>query len=91
MRARANVTFRGKVQGVFFRHNTTLKADEFGVSGWVRNMHNGSVQAVFEGEKGHVERLIDWCQKNQPHAVVKEVNVKWEDYLGEFKNFEVRY
>ncbi len=91
MKARASVNFRGRVQGVFFRHNTNIKATEFGVNGWVRNMRDGSVQAVFEGEKSQVERLIEWCRTSQPHAVVKEIDVKWENYKGDLREFEVRY
>lgn len=91
MKARAHVNFKGRVQGVFFRSNTQKAANRFNVSGWVRNLSDGSVEAVFEGEKGDVENLIDWCKNEQPHARVVGVNVKWEDYTGEFEEFEIRY
>ena len=91
MKARAHVNFKGKVQGVFFRSNTQKAANRFNVNGWVRNLRDGSVEAVFEGEKGDVETLIDWCKNEQPHAHVVGVNVNWEEYAGEFEDFEIRY
>ncbi len=91
MNARASVKFRGKVQGVFFRANTQETAIRFGVFGWVKNLHDGSVGAVFEGEKDDIEGLIEWCKLRQPYAHVESADVKWEDYRGEFTRFEVRY
>lgn len=91
MKARASVNFRGKVQGVFFRANTRDAALRIGVLGWVKNLRDGSVVAVFEGEKEDIERLIQWCRTKQPHAHVESADVKWEDYIGEFHRFEIRY
>lgn len=61
-----------------------------GVSGWVRNLRDGSVEAVMEGSRGDVEELIEWCRSSQPHARVTEAKVSWEDYTGEFSGFSVR-
>ena len=91
MKARAHVNFKGRVQGVFFRSNTQKAANRFKVNGWVRNLRDGSVEAVFEGEKGDVETLIGWCKNEQPHAHVVGVKVKWEEYAGEFEDFDIRY
>jgi acylphosphatase len=91
MKARACVNFKGKVQGVFFRSNTQKAAHRFKVNGWVKNHSDGSVEAVFEGEKGDVENLIGWCKNEQPYAHVVGVKVKWEDHTGEFEGFEIRY
>jgi acylphosphatase len=91
MKARAKVNFKGKVQGVFFRANTRDAAVQFGVSGWVKNLWDGSVEAIFEGERDDIMKLIQWCKTKQPYAHVNKVDLKWEDYKGEFQGFEVRY
>ena len=91
MKARAAVNFKGRVQGVFFRANTREAAERFNVHGWVKNLPDGSVGAVFEGEKEDVEGLIAWCETEQPYASVTGMDVKWGEYKGEFKRFEVRY
>ena len=75
MRVRAVAVFRGRVQGVYFRANCADKADELGLDGYVRNMHDGSVEAVFEGEKSLIETCIDWNRKSQPYARVEAVEV----------------
>jgi acylphosphatase len=90
MTARAHVIFKGKVQGVWFRANTQQKAVELGVNGWVRNLNDGSVEAVFEGEKSLVEEVIDWCSHHQPYARVTEAEVHWESARNEFNKFEIK-
>ena len=91
MKARATVNFKGKVQGVFFRANTRDAAERFGVFGWVKNMRDGSVTAVFEGKKEDIEKVIRWCKTGQPYAYVESADAKWEEYKGEFRRFEIRY
>ena len=91
MKARASVRFKGKVQGVFFRANTREAAVRFRVYGWVMNLRDGSVGAIFEGEKEDIERVILWCKTEQPYAHVERADVKWEEYKGEFQRFEIRY
>ncbi|MDI6916819.1 MAG: acylphosphatase [Thermoplasmatales archaeon] len=86
----ARVRFYGRVQGVFFRSNTERKAIEMGVNGYVRNMPDGSVEAVFEGNESRVKEIIDWCSKNIRAARVTHVDVKYEDAEG-FDGFEIRY
>ncbi len=88
---RAHVVIHGLVQGVFFRATTREKAREHGVTGWVRNLPDGSVEALFEGEKDAVESLIRWCHEGPLGARVEKVEVEWQDYRGEFTDFEVRY
>jgi len=84
------VKFYGIVQGVFFRANTKRKAREMGINGYVRNMPDGSVEAVFEGNENRVKEIIDWCSKNIRAARVTRVDVKYEN--AEFFNgFEIRY
>ena len=87
---RAHVVISGFVQGIFFRHNTRVCADEFGVRGWVKNRMDGKVEAVFEGEKEKVDGLIRWCHRGPSGARVTEVNVDWEDYRDEFDSFSIK-
>jgi acylphosphatase len=88
---RALVTIHGIVQGVFFRASTRDEAIRIGVGGWVRNLPDGTVEALFEGEKKKVEEILGWCYKGPPGAQVSEVNVFWEPYKGEFHQFDIRY
>ena len=89
--ARARIIIRGRVQGVFFRYSTKDKADSIGVFGWVRNLRDGSVEAVVEGEKNKVEDLVAWCHHGPPHARVTQVEVSWEEPVGEFDEFKVTW
>ncbi|MBS7624725.1 MAG: acylphosphatase [Candidatus Bathyarchaeia archaeon] len=91
MKVRAHVFVSGRVQGVFFRHETRLRALRNNVSGWVRNLPDGRVEAVFEGEKENVEAMIEFCRRGPPGAVVKNVEVIWENPTGEFKGFKILY
>ena len=88
---RAHVIVSGKVQGVCFRDATREAADELGVSGWVRNLSDGSVEAVFEGSAEQVERMIAYVNEGPPRAVVHHVAVQSESPLGESGRFMVRY
>ncbi|NIR87196.1 acylphosphatase [Candidatus Bathyarchaeota archaeon] len=90
-RVRARVFVSGRVQGVFFRSETQHKANRRNVSGWVRNLPDGRVEAVFEGERNDVERLIEFCKRGPPGARVTGVEVQWERYTGEYRRFKVRY
>lgn len=91
MKARAHVYISGRVQGVLFRSSAEEKAFEFGVKGWVRNLRDGRVEAIFEGEKEKVEEMLKWCHKGPSYARVTSVEVKWEEYRGEFSSFGVAY
>ena len=86
---RAHVIITGIVQGVFFRLETQRAAETYGVSGWVRNNYDGSVEAVIEGKREAVESLLAWCHKGPPRASVDKVDVQWQDYIGEFSKFQV--
>ena len=88
---RAHVIIQGLVQGVFFRSSMKEKALQLGVGGWVRNLPDGGVEALFEGEKKKVEELVAWCYKGPPGARVMKVDLGWEPYKGEFRHFDVRY
>ena len=87
---RVHVYVRGMVQGVFFRQNTKRQAEGLGVNGWVRNLPDGRVEAVFEGEEEAVRALVDYCRHGPSYARVTNVDVIWEPHLGEFSSFETR-
>ena len=90
-KTRAIAIISGRVQGVFFRMETKRAADRFGVSGWVRNLKDGSVEAMFEGDQGRIDAVLDWCRQGPPHADVADVNVTWNEYTGEFKGFDISF
>ena len=90
-KTRAHVIIRGRVQGVFFRMETKRAADGFGVFGWVKNLLDGNVEAVFEGDRDQVDAVLDWCREGPLRAEVSEVNVDWEDYTGEFSGFAIDF
>lgn len=91
MKVRAHVFIGGRVQGVFFRSETRYEAKRRNVAGWVRNTSDGRVEAVFEGQKQDVEKLVDFCKRGPPGAEVVTVDVQWEKYMDEFKDFRIRY
>jgi acylphosphatase len=88
-KTRAHVFVTGKVQGVYFRQNTQITAREHGATGWVRNLPDGRVEAVIEGDDAVVRKVVDWCRHGPPAARVDSIDVKPETYTGEFASFEV--
>ena len=91
MKVRVHVFVNGRVQGVFFRDETRRHAIKHDVTGWVRNTYDGRVEAVFEGEKENVGKLVDFCQKGTPYSKVTNVEVVQEEFVGEFKDFRIRF
>ena len=90
MAERLHAMVHGRVQGVSFRYNTVLKANEIGVNGWVRNRIDGSVEVVAEGSRPALERLLAWLHEGSFGARVTEVEVSWWAATGEFEHFEIR-
>ena len=88
---RMHVIISGRVQGVFFRAYTRETALALKLNGWVRNLHDGSVEAVFEGEDKNVKTMLEWCKKGPPHAIVTKVDVSEEPHTGEFRDFRITY
>lgn len=88
--ARAHILVSGRVQGVFFRAYLGEEAEARGVRGWVRNLPDGRVEAVLEGERDSVEEVIAFCGIGPPGARVEEVEVSWEEYRGEYSDFSIR-
>lgn len=89
--ARVNLLIRGLVQGVFFRAYVRQTAIETNVTGWVRNLFDGRVEAVFEGNKRDVEKAVAMCFKGPSASHVEGIDIKWEKYKGEFSCFSIRY
>ncbi len=86
----ARIVVSGRVQGVFFRYTMCREAERRKVNGWVRNCRDGTVEAVVEGEKEAVESLISWCRQGPPGAVVRKVDVEWQEYRDEFHSFSIK-
>lgn len=91
MPTRARVIISGKVQGVYFRGFVRDHARTLGVNGYVRNLFDGRVEAVMEGEREKIESLIALCRQGPPVSRVDQVEVTWEEFRGEFTTFTVRY
>ncbi|MDP9491202.1 MAG: acylphosphatase [Actinomycetota bacterium] len=81
--ARARVVVRGRVQGVFFRAETRDRARSLGLAGWVRNVPDGTVEAVFEGDGEKIESMLIWCRRGPTLAEVEDIEVAWEEPRGE--------
>jgi acylphosphatase len=75
---------------VFYRQSTKEMAVRLFLTGWVKNCPDGSVAAVFEGEKHCIDEIIQWCHQGPPAAKVTEVEVDWLDFIGEFSAFDIR-
>jgi len=91
MRIRMRAVFSGRVQGVFFRAHAQRFASDLGLAGWVRNLPDGRVEALFEGEDKSVEEAIDLCRRRQPYAHVDRVEVYPEEPVGDLRGFKIKY
>ena len=91
MKSQAHLFISGFVQGVFFRARTREMAQSLGLTGWVKNLPDGKVEAVFNGDKTDVEKAIDWCHHGPPEASVAGVEVSWQEPTEEFTSFTIRH
>jgi acylphosphatase len=89
MQARARILIAGLVQGVFFRREITDLARRLGITGWVRNLPDGRVEAVGEGERKQLDALVRFCNVGPGGAIVRGVEVEWSEYKGEFRGFRI--
>lgn len=89
MRTRAHVFISGRVQGVFFRSETRRIAIEYDVKGWIRNLPDGRVEGVFEGDEEDVSKVVEFCKKGPPGAAITCAEVKRETYSDGYNNFEI--
>jgi acylphosphatase len=87
---RSHVIIRGRVQGVYFRASAVYEAQNLGLTGWVRNCRDGSVEALAEGDRNKVEAWIAWCGRGPSGARVEKVEIQWLAYAGEFQAFQIK-
>lgn len=90
MSSRAHVFIEGNVQGVFYRSWTHKTAKEIGLTGFVNNLEDGRVEALFEGEKGKVEEMITKCKEGSKSSQVKHIDIVWEDPKGDYSDFVIK-
>lgn len=88
---RIRIFVTGKVQGVFFRQALKVMAKKNDVFGWVKNLEDGRVEAVLEGEEEKVSRLVEWAHGGPANARVEDVDIRNEKFNGEFSKFDVLY
>lgn len=86
---RVHIIVTGFVQGVGFRHGARSKAQELGLTGWVKNTVNGKVEIVAEGQKEKLEKLVGWAGKGPFLAEIEDIEVEWQESSGEFSSFEI--
>jgi acylphosphatase len=90
-KVRARVYIEGRVQGVCFRMETQRAATERNLSGWVRNLPDGRVEALFEGLDTDVKSMLKWCETGPPLARVVKTILEWEPCSGDFDAFRITY
>jgi acylphosphatase len=86
----ANITIFGDVQGVFFRRTAKLKAESFGVNGFIRNEPDGTVYIEIEGPVSALKKFLDWCQAGPEHAAITSVESEISDQMKNYYGFEIR-
>lgn len=89
MKIRAHVIVSGIVTGVNFRYHTKREADKYNVFGWIKNLSDDEVEAVFEGEREDLEKVIDFCKRGPSLARVDDIKIDYENFKGEFKDFRI--
>jgi acylphosphatase len=87
---RVHLKIHGRVQGVYYRASTVQKAQKLGLTGWVINCPDGSVEAVAEGARQKLDELIAWCRQGPTGARVASVDVDWEEPENNFYGFNIR-
>jgi len=87
--ARVHVFISGRVQGVYFRDFTRQEAERLNVKGWVRNLYDGRVEAVFEGPKEKLSTMVDWCHRGSPGSRVDNVELLWETQEEQYNKFSI--
>ena len=88
---RLRVLISGRVQGVFFRASTREQADRLSLRGWVRNLPDGRVEALFEGSEAHLEEILGWCRRGPSGSLPEKVEARWEEGAGEYRDFRIRH
>ena len=88
---RIRIIVTGKVQGVFFRQSLKIKAKKNEIFGWVKNLKDGRVEAILEGNEEKINRIIEWAHGGPANARVEDVEIQNEKFIGEFSKFDVLY
>jgi acylphosphatase len=88
---RVHIVANGKVQGVYFRQNTQCVCTRYGVTGWICNLADGSIEIVLEGDRDSVDNVIEWCKVGPPNARVEKFDLRFDRYTGEFQDFKINY
>jgi acylphosphatase len=88
--ARIHFKVHGRVQGVYFRASAVQRAQELGLTGWVRNCADGSVQGVAEGPRAALEKLVTWCEQGPSGARVTDVETRWDAHQNAFYSFTIQ-
>lgn len=88
---RIRIFVTGKVQGVFFRQTLKITAKKNNIFGWVKNLKDGRVEAVLEGNSEQISRLVEWAHGGPANARVEDVEICNEEFTGEFSKFDVLY
>lgn len=88
---RIHLIISGMVQGVWFRHNTNRQGNMLGLTGFVRNLPNGTVEVVAEGDEDKLKQLIAFCRKGPEGSNVKDVKIEYEEPTNEFKTFSIKF
>jgi len=88
---RAHLIIKGLVQGVFLRYNTKKFAIELRLKGYVKNLPDGTVEVVAEGNEDKINKLIQFCKKGTSAAKVEDVSINYEKPKNEFKDFDIKY
>ena len=88
---RVHLLIKGRVQGVYFRQSMMETAEKNNVLGWVQNLPDNRVEAILEGNDSNVDAVIEWANFGPAGAVVDELKITEENYVGEFSDFEIRY
>jgi acylphosphatase len=91
MKTCVHVLIIGRVQGVWFRASTKQKAEQLGITGWVRNTDGGNVEAVFEGDEKQIQDMIEWCHQGPPLSKVENVEIKNQDPTNSFDDFSIKH
>lgn len=91
MKKRVHVIVEGKVQGVFFRDFTRKQANRFRVMGWVRNLMDGRVEIMAEGEEEDLKSFLEEVKKGPPLAIVEKIDIDWMEFKGEFQDFRITF
>ena len=86
-----HIFVKGNVQGVFFRQTTKTVAEKKNVTGWVRNLKDGRVEAILEGQNVDVSEVVEWSRRGPTNAIFEDVQIVIEKYKGEFSKFEILY